>query len=76
MAKRIPRATRQNLSGKKYNQKAGRVKGGTAKAAGMKAGVVRSQSRAAGKAGLRGASKLSAAMSSGRDGGSGVGSKG
>ena len=63
--------------GPKYNnRKAGRVIGGAARAARMRPGVVRAQSRAAGKAGLRGAAKLSAAMSSGRGGGTGVGSKG
>lgn len=74
----IPKSVRQNLSGKKYNYKtAGRVKApGAAKQARMKRGVVSGQSRAAGKAGLRGALKLGSAMSSGRGGGSGVGSKG
>jgi hypothetical protein len=47
------------------------VKGGAAKQSGKKAGAVRADSRAAGKAGLRGSSKMSAAMSlSGGGGGS------
>ena len=73
----IPESRRKNLSGKKYNYRvAGRVVGGASKQARMKRGVVSGQSRAAGKAGLRGAAKLGSAMSSGRGGGTGVGSKG